>query len=123
MQTAAPEAMDVRQEPEHVQEMYGLNRPVYGNVWPAVFVGRRLVERGVRFVQIFFTTPAYAGEGYGGVPWDGAYGLQSSHRNCADSMDQPMAALLADLKYRGLLDSTLVICGGEFGRTVDDARE
>ena len=64
MQTAAPEAMDVRQEPEHVQEMYGLNQQSTEMFGRQCLLARRLIERGVRFVQIFFTTPAYAGEGY-----------------------------------------------------------
>jgi hypothetical protein len=119
MQTAAPEALDVNRETQTVQKLYGLDRPECSTFARQCLIARRLVERGVRFVQIF------AGKGTGGdgsvddVPWDGHSDIQTNHRSCGLHVDQPCAALLADLKARGLLDSTLVIWGGEFGRTSD----
>ncbi|OAI46175.1 hypothetical protein AYO44_11815 [Planctomycetaceae bacterium SCGC AG-212-F19] len=119
MQMAAPEALDLRQETAATQQLYGL-----GDKDTAVFgrqclLARRLVERGVRFVQIF------AGRGVGGdgsvgdVPWDGHDNIETNHRSCGKATDQPTAGLLTDLKSRGLLDDTLVIWSGEFGRTSD----
>ncbi|MBX9680475.1 MAG: DUF1501 domain-containing protein [Gemmataceae bacterium] len=119
MQMAAPEALNINQETQHVHKMYGLDRPECATFARQCLLARRLVERGVRFVQIF------AGRGVGGdgsvadVPWDGHDNIETNHRSCAMHTDQPAAALLADLKARGLLDSTLVIWGGEFGRTSD----
>jgi uncharacterized protein (DUF1501 family) len=77
------------------------------------------VERGVRFVQIFFSASRISGGAVNDVPWDGHNDINVNHRDCAASMDQPVGALLSDLKARGLLDSTLVVWGGEFGRTSD----
>jgi hypothetical protein len=119
MQMAAPEALDINQETQHVHKMYGLDRPECSTFGRQCLLARRLVERGVRFVQIF------AGRGVGGdgsvadVPWDGHDNIETNHRSCALHTDQPAAALIADLKARGLLDSTLVVWGGEFGRTSD----
>jgi hypothetical protein len=108
MQAAAPEAVDLSKEPERVREEYGLNRKECAEYGHRCLLARRLVERGVRFVQI------YCG---GGSQWDAHSDLEGNHgRLCARS-DQPTAALLRDLKRRGLLDETLVIWGGEFGRT------
>ncbi|GAG31389.1 unnamed protein product, partial [marine sediment metagenome] len=80
---------------------------------------RRLIERGVRFVQIFAACPNTPGGAVSDVPWDAHNDINVNHRACAASVDQPSGALLADLKARGLLDDTLVIWGGEFGRTSD----
>jgi hypothetical protein len=119
MQMAAPEALDIGSESSLTRAMYGIERPECATFARQCLLARRLVERGVRFVQIF------AGKGVGGdgsvndVPWDCHSDLQTNHRSCALHTDQPAAALLADLASRGMLDSTLVIWGGEFGRTSD----
>jgi len=118
MQTAAPDAMDINQEPASVQDLYGLNRKETATFGRQCLKARRLVERGVRFVQIFFTTNPVGGA-VADVPWDAHSDVQANHRTCANAADQPAAALLTDLKARGLLESTLVIWGGEFGRTSD----
>jgi hypothetical protein len=119
MQMAAPEALDIAKETPETHKQYGLDQPECATFARQCLIARRLVERGVRFVQIF------AGKGVGGdgsvndVPWDCHTDVQSNHKSCGLHTDQPAAALLADLAARGLLDSTLVIWGGEFGRTSD----
>ena len=119
MQTAAPEALDIASEPESIQKLYGIDQPECATFARQCLTARRLVERGVRFVQIF------AGKGTGGdgsvddVPWDGHSDIETNHRSCGLHTDRPAAALLTDLKSRGLLEDTLVIWGGEFGRTSD----
>ena len=101
MQTEATDAFDVSKEPQNVRNLYGTS-----DMGAKMLVARRLVERGVRFVQVFA----------GG--WDHHQNLEQNLRRSAGLIDQPAAALLKDLKLRGLLDETLVIWGGEFGRTV-----
>lgn len=119
MQMAAPEALDLGTESQAIHKLYGMDQPECATFARQCLLARRLVERGVRFVQIF------AGKGVGGdgsvndVPWDCHSDLQTNHRSCGVHTDQPAAALLADLESRGMLDSTLVIWGGEFGRTSD----
>ncbi len=119
MQMSAPEALDLAREPDKIHKLYGLDRPECATFARQCLLARRLVERGVRFVQIF------AGKGVGGdgsvgdVPWDCHTNVETNHRSCGLHTDQPAAALLTDLEARGLLDSTLVIWGGEFGRTSD----
>ena len=103
MQSEATEAFDVSLEPQAMREMYG--DTTYGR---QVLIGRRLLERGVRFVQIWQRP---------GQPWDAHDNLEVNHRDLAQECDQPIGALLKDLKARGMLDDTLVIWGGEFGRT------
>jgi hypothetical protein len=110
MQTAAPEALSVDAEPENVKELYGLNDKLCAHVARQCLTARRLVERGVRFVQI------YSGGMENERSWDGHKDIEGNHRQFAGETDRPIAALLTDLKQRGLLDSTLVICAGEFGR-------
>ncbi|MEZ6127582.1 MAG: DUF1501 domain-containing protein [Planctomycetaceae bacterium] len=106
MQSEASEAFDVNREPAHVRSAYGDS--VFAN---SCLMARRLVERGVRFVQVFYVTKS------GKQPWDTHSNNNSQHEKlCADS-DKASAALISDLKQRGLLDDTLVIWGGEFGRT------
>ena len=105
MQTAAPEAFDVQQETAATKKLYGIDAGVTHEVGMQCLLARRLVERGVRFIQVYV----------GG--WDSHENLQGGHQGCADRSDVPIAGLLADLKQRGLLDSTLVVWGGEFGRT------
>jgi hypothetical protein len=119
MQTAAPEAMDIRMESSRVREMYGLDRKDTATVGRQCLIARRLIERGVRFIQIFASSTKISGGAVADVPWDGHDNIDVNHRDCAASIDQPVGALLTDLKARGLLDSTLVIWGGEFGRTSD----
>lgn len=103
MQSEATDAFDVSQEPEKIREMYG--NTLYGR---QTLMARRLLERGVRFVQI------WQGKDQ---PWDSHEYLVTSHRQLATATDKPISALLTDLKQRGMLDDTLVIWGGEFGRT------
>jgi hypothetical protein len=112
MQTAVPELMDLSDETEATQRMYGFEEPWQGTKIFArqCLLARRLVERGVRFVEL--TCP-----GGNGDRWDQHGGLVAGHQKNAVSVDQPIAALLTDLKARGLLDSTLVVWTGEFGRT------
>jgi hypothetical protein len=106
MQMSATDALDVSQESAATQEMYGLNNDVTASYGRRCLMARRLVERGVRFVQIFVD----------GQIWDNHSNLKGELGACCAKTDQPAAALLKDLKQRGLLDSTLVIWGGEFGR-------
>jgi hypothetical protein len=110
MQMAAPEALDVGKEPAAIQKLYGLDNPKCKHFAKQVLMARRLVERGVRFVQI------YSGGMENERSWDGHIDIAGNHRQFAGETDIPVAALLTDLKQRGLLDSTLVIWGGEFGR-------
>jgi hypothetical protein len=110
MQLAAPEALDVSKEPESIRHLYGLDDKRCAHFAKQVLMARRLVERGVRFVQI------YSGGMENERSWDGHIDIAGNHRQFAGETDTPIAALLADLKQRGLLDSTLVIWGGEFGR-------
>ena len=105
MQTAAPELFDLNSEPRSAHELYGLGDDRTKNVGRACLLARRMVERGVRFVQIRV----------GG--WDAHGNIRSNHTNMAAHTDRPISGLLADLKKRGLLETTLIIWGGEFGRT------
>ena len=110
MQTAAPEAFDVSKEPGHVKKLYGLDQPKCAHIASQCMMARRMVERGVRFVQI------YSGGMDNQQSWDCHADLVGNHTGFAGETDQPVAALLADLEQRGLLNDTLVIWGGEFGR-------
>ena len=111
MQTKAPEAVDILQEPKHIHQAYGIDNKVTKHFGTNCLLARRLVERGVRFVQV------YSGGNDGPSAWDAHDKLEENHRlHCAET-DRPIAALLKDLRQRGLLDSTLVIWGGEFGRS------
>jgi len=110
MQMAAPEALDVGREPEAVRKLYGLDDPRCAHFAKQCLMARRLVERGVRFVQI------YSGGMENERSWDGHADIAKNHAGFAGETDRPIAALLADLKASGLLGSTLVICNGEFGR-------
>jgi uncharacterized protein (DUF1501 family) len=110
MQMAAPEALDVAKEPESVQKLYGLDDKRCTHFAKQCLMARRLVERGVRFVQI------YSGGMENERSWDGHVDIAGNHRQFAGETDVPIAGLLTDLKARGLLDSTLVVCCGEFGR-------
>jgi hypothetical protein len=108
MQAAAPEAVDLTRETDETRRLYGLDAKVTERMGRNCLLARRLVERGVRFVQV------YSGSG---SKWDAHSDVEGNHgRYCRES-DKPVAGLLKDLKRRGLLDSTLVVWGGEFGRT------
>ena len=106
MQTSVPELMDLSKEPQHVLDMYGPDVHKPGSYAASCLLARRLAERGVRFVQLYKRG------------WDQHDNLPRDLRLQAASVDQPSAALVMDLKQRGLLDDTLVLWGGEFGRTV-----
>jgi hypothetical protein len=111
MQMSAPDALDVeRGETQATQTLYGLDNPKCAHFARQCLMARRLVERGVRFVQI------YSGGMENERSWDGHSNIESNHRGFALETDQPIAALLADLEARGLLEETLVVCCGEFGR-------
>lgn len=110
MQASAPEATDLRNEPEKIRELYGLNDDRCRDFGTQCLMARRLVERGVRFVQL------YSGGAHNDDNWDAHGDLLANHNLHAGETDKPIAGLLADLKQRGLLDSTLVVWGGEFGR-------
>jgi hypothetical protein len=119
MQSSAPEALDVNKESEATRKLYGFDNKDCASFGKQCLIARRLVERGVRFIQIFSPTNRISGGAVADVPWDGHSDINVNHRDCGMMTDQPVAALLTDLKSRGLLDSTLVIWGGEFGRTSD----
>jgi hypothetical protein len=110
MQTAAPEAFDVTRESENIRKLYGLDQKQCAPFATQCLTARRLVERGVRFVQI------YSGGMENQLSWDCHLDLVGNHRGFALESDQPVAALLEDLEQRGMLKDTLVIWGGEFGR-------
>jgi len=103
MQMEATDAFDIQQEPRHILDMYGS-----GTHARQILIARRLIERGVRYVQLWHGA---------GQPWDNHDDIAENHRKLAGECDQPIAALIRDLKARGLLDETLVMWGGEFGRT------
>ena len=107
MQVSAAEALDVSAETKDTQDLYGVNNPACASYAKRCLMARRLVERGVRYVQIFIR----------GQMWDTHADNANRTKQCCLETDQPTAALLKDLKQRGLLDSTLVFWGGEFGRT------
>ncbi len=110
MQQHAPEAVDVDHEPEKIKEMYGVNDKRTADFGRKCLLARRLVERGVRFIQI------YGGGSTNDDNWDAHGDLVKNHTYHAGRTDQPIAALIKDLKQRGLLEETLIIWGGEFGR-------
>lgn len=108
MQSAAPESVDLSKETQSTRALYGLDETETATFGRNCLMARRLVERGVRFVEL------YCGSGSG---WDGHSGLEANHTKWCRASDRPIAGLLQDLKARGLLDQTLVVWGGEFGRT------
>ncbi len=108
MQAEAPDAVDLSKETEATKKLYGMDDSVAAPFGRMCLLSRRLIERGVRFVQL------YSGAG---SKWDAHSGIEKNHGDRFHETDQPIAGLLKDLKSRGLLDSTLVIWGGEFGRT------
>jgi Protein of unknown function (DUF1501) len=110
MQMTAPDALSLDGETAATRELYGVDKDKCGHFAKQCLTARRLLERGVRFVQI------YSGGMENERSWDGHTDIIGNHRGFALETDQPIAALLTDLKARGLLDSTLVVCCGEFGR-------
>jgi hypothetical protein len=108
MQSAAPEAVDLSRETEETRRLYGVDVKTTERLGRNCLLARRLVERGVRFVQL------YCGSG---SKWDAHSNVETNHARYCRESDKPIAGLLKDLKRRGLLDSTLVVWGGEFGRT------
>jgi hypothetical protein len=110
MQAEVPGTLDIASEPEATREMYGMNDPVTESFGKRCLMARKMVEKGVRFVQLY--TPSQS--------WDGHTEIVKNHTKNAAETDKPIAGLLKDLKRRGLLDSTLVVWMGEFGRTPDN---
>ncbi len=110
MQTSAPEAVDVDSEPEHIKQLYGYDNERTNDFARKCIMARRLAERGVRYIQV------YSGGAHNDDNWDAHGDLEKNHNFHAGNTDKPIAALLKDLKQRGMLDETLVIWGGEFGR-------
>ena len=110
MQKHAPEAVDFSQETAETQKLYGLDKPRTQDFGKRCLLARRLVERGVRFIQL------YSGGNHNDANWDAHGDLEKNHNFHAGNTDQPISALLKDLKQRGLLKDTLVVWGGEFGR-------
>jgi hypothetical protein len=110
MQQYAPEAVDFTQETRETHELYGVDEPKTADFGRKCLLARRLVERGVRFVQI------YSGGAHNDDNWDAHSDMVRNHGKHAGETDKPVAALLKDLKRRGLLDNTIVVWGGEFGR-------
>ena len=108
MQAEAPEAVDLSSESEATKKLYGIDDPVTATMGRNCLLARRLVERGVRFVQLYHGA---------GSKWDAHAKIEDNHTKYCREQDKPVAGLLYDLKARGLLDETLVIWGGEFGRT------
>jgi hypothetical protein len=105
MQTSIPELADFKSEPKHVLDMYGIKQPGDGSFASNCLMARRLAERGVRFIQLYHRA------------WDHHTNIVPGMTSAAADCDQPSAALIKDLKARGLLDDTLILWGGEFGRT------
>jgi hypothetical protein len=108
MQAEAPDVVDLSKETEVTKKLYGMDDKATATFGRNCLLARRLIESGVRFVQL------YSGAG---SKWDSHKGIEENHSKLCHSVDQPIAGLLADLKARGMLEETLVIWGGEFGRT------
>ena len=111
MQTEAPEVFDISKESEETLKLYGVGATATDDYGRRCLLARRMVERGVRFVTVV------SGGGPGNLQWDAHEDIEENHLRMAAQADQPVAALIKDLKQRGLLDSTLVVWGGEFGRS------
>jgi hypothetical protein len=108
MQAEAPELVDLRDETQETRDLYGMDEKETATMGRMCLMSRRMVERGVRFVQLYHGA---------GSKWDAHSQIEKNHTELCRAMDRPVAGLLKDLKRRGLLDSTLVVWGGEFGRT------
>jgi hypothetical protein len=108
MQAEAPETVDISKEPDHIKKLYGLddeNTKAYGQM---CLLARRMVENGVRFIQLYHGA---------GSKWDSHSGMEKHHPKLCSQIDKPIVGLITDLKQRGLLEDTLIVWGGEFGRT------
>jgi arylsulfatase A-like enzyme len=105
MQTSVPETLDLSREPQHIRDLYGLDDQTTSRFGTQCLMARRLAEAGVRFIQLTSTG------------WDHHNNMREAFAGRAESIDKPIAGLIADLKQRGLLKDTLLIWGGEFGRT------
>lgn len=110
MQTAAPETLDIESESESTQNLYGIGQPHCDHFARQCLMARRLVEKGVRMIQI------YSGGEANAASWDGHIDILGNHTGFGQEVDQPISALITDLQARGLFESTLIICCGEFGR-------
>ena len=110
MQSSAPEAVDVESEPDHIKKLYGYDQDRTQDFARKMILSRRLVERGVRFIQV------YSGGNHNDANWDAHGDLEKNHNYHAGNTDLPIAGLIKDLKQRGLFDETLIVWGGEFGR-------
>lgn len=108
MQMQVPDVLDLSQEDQRTQEMYGLGQDETDAFGRKCLLARKLIEKGVRFIQLYNGT------------WDSHDYIERAHGNLVRGVDQPIAALITDLKQRGLLESTLIVWGGEFGRTPDN---
>jgi hypothetical protein len=116
MQTEAPEIFDLSNEPQETLDLYGVGKPATDDYGRRCLLARRLVEKGVRFICVV------AGGGGGETEWDAHSDIEKNHLRMASLTDQPTAALIKDLKRRGLLDETIVLWGGEFGRSPESER-
>ncbi|MBL8798134.1 MAG: DUF1501 domain-containing protein [Planctomycetia bacterium] len=110
MQTSVPETLELAKEKDEIKRLYGIDQSETKSFGTLCLAARRLAERGVRFVQVFHGTGDFG-------PWDSHEKLKEGHGRSARAVDKPIAGLLQDLKQRGLLKDTLVVCGTEFGRT------
>jgi hypothetical protein len=110
MQTAVPETLQLDRETETIRRLYGLDQTTTRSFGELCLVARRLVERGVRYVQVFHG-------GGGGGAWDAHAGIRANHGNLSAQVDKPIAGLVKDLKQRGMLEDTIVVWGTEFGRS------
>lgn len=116
MQTEAPEVFDISKEPQETLDMYGVGSPATDDYGRRCLLARRLVEKGVRFVCVV------SGGGTADTEWDAHSNIESNHLKMSSYTDKPVAALIKDLKRRGLLDSTIVLWGGEFGRSPESEK-
>src|SRR5207247_10052851 len=111
MQTSAAQVVDLQREDARTRALYGLDNPRTADFGRKCLITRRLLESGVRFIQL------YSGGGHLEDTWDGHSNCIANHQLHAGETDQPIAALMTDLKRTGLWDETVIIWGGEFGRT------
>jgi hypothetical protein len=116
MQTEAPEVFDISKEPQETLDMYGVGQPATDDYGRRCLLARRLVEKGTRFVCVV------SGGGNADTEWDAHSDIEKNHTQMASYTDKPVAALIKDLKRRGLLDSTIVLWGGEFGRSPESEK-
>jgi hypothetical protein len=116
MQTEAPEIFDISKEPKETLDLYGVGETATDDYGRRCLLARRLVEKGVRFVCVV------SGGGNADTEWDAHSNIESNHAKMASYTDKPIAALIKDLKRRGLLDSTIVLWGGEFGRSPESEK-